>query len=448
MLRNISVQEEIVQIRSGIIINEGNCSTTLHQVNASENNGYGALVLDTVGVVNIYKSTFSFNKNTSQDTVIGGGGLSIVVSCAQSDSMCLSIEKIYVIQDSKFHDNQMGWRLDLFPFWKLSYGGGLNVEFGLNTTKNTLFIVSCVFSNNVAVFGGGMFAGFNSSNSGLSVHNSSFESNKAEKGCGLFIDCENGCSHSTFNISSSKFEANSLVINDKFINEGGGGLFIEIDGAKNLQPIGNKFKIVNCTFTKNNAWFGAGTSVLCGQQIGSFVENQLDFIGCSWNDNISPVSPAVDVFPGVLFPNETKHIVNVTFIDCDFRRNVVNQYYNVDAKSGRRIDLPMKQNTGIFLAMQVPVYFSGNTHFESNTGTALLAASSVVTFVEGSNIQFWNNSGEFGGALNLLGFSLLQYEDNITFNFTDNMATLGGAINVHSSDQHLNVASYNCFFGF
>ena len=108
----------------------------------------------------------------------------------------------------------------------------------------------------------------------------------------------------------------------------------------------------------------------------------------------------------------------------------------------------MKQNTGIFLAMQVPVYFSGNTHFESNTGTALLAASSVVTFLEGSDVQFWNNSGEFGGALSLVGFSLLQYEDNITFNFTDNMATLGGAINVHSSDQHMNVASYNCFLFF
>ena len=448
MLRTIPVQGEIIQIRSGIIINNGNCSTTLHQINASENNGYGALVLDTVGVVNIYNSTFSFNKNTSQDAVIGGGGLSIVVSCARSESMCLPTEKIYVIQESKFHDNQMWWGIDLFPFWKLSYGGGLNVDFGLNTTKNILFIEACVFSNNVAVYGGGMYVGFNSSNSSLLAHNSSFESNKAERGCGLFIDCEYGCNHNTVSINSSKFEANSLVSNDTIVDEGGGGLFIEIESGKNVLPIGNKFKIVNCNFTKNKAWFGAGTSVLCGQQIGNFVENQVHFIGCSWNDNISPVSPAVDVFPGVLFPNQTQHVVTVTFTDCDFRRNVVNQYYDVDAKSGRRIDLPMKQNTGIFLAMQVPVYFSGNTHFESNTGTALLAASSVVTFVEGSDVQFWNNSGEFGGALSLVGFSLLQYEDNITFNFTDNMATLGGAINVHSSDQHLNVASYNCFLLF
>ena len=174
MLRNISVQGEIIQIRSGIIINKGNCSTNLHQVNASENNGYGALVLDTVGVVNIYNSTFSFNKNTSQDAVIGGGGLSIVVSCVQSESMCLPTEKIYIINESKFHNNQMWWEIDLFSFWKLSYGGGLNVDFGMNTTKNTLFIEACSFSNNVAVLGGGMYAGFNSSNSSLSVHNSTF----------------------------------------------------------------------------------------------------------------------------------------------------------------------------------------------------------------------------------------------------------------------------------
>ena len=114
MHRNISVQGVTIQIRSGIVINEGNCITSLHQINASENNGYGALVLNTVGVVNIYKSTFSFNKNTSQDAVIGGGGLSIVVSCVQSESMCLPTEKIYIIQESKFHDNRMGWQIDLF----------------------------------------------------------------------------------------------------------------------------------------------------------------------------------------------------------------------------------------------------------------------------------------------------------------------------------------------
>ena len=316
LCRNVSVQGEIIQIRSGIIIKEGNCSTTLHQINASENNGYGALVLDTVGVVNIYNSTFSFNKNTSQGAVIGGGGLSIVVSCVQSGSMCLPIEKIYIIQESKFHDNQMWWGIDLFPFWKLSYGGGLNVDFGINTTKNTLFIEACVFSNNVALYGGGMYASFNSSNSSLSVHSSSFEGNKAELGCGLFIDCEHDCRHNMFYISSSKFEANDIVFNEAIVDESGGGLFIAIGGGKDLQPIGNKFKIVSCNFTKNNAWFGAGTSVLCGQQIGNYAENQLHFIGCSWNDNISPVSPAVDVFPGVLFPNQTQHVVTVTFIDC------------------------------------------------------------------------------------------------------------------------------------
>ena len=136
ILKNISVQGVTIQIRSGIIINEGICSTNLLQINASENNGYGALVLDTVGVVNTYNSTFSFNKNTSQDAVVGEGGLSIVVSCAQSRAMCLPTEKIYSIQESKFHNNQMWWRIDFFSFWKLSYGGGLNVDFGMNTTRS------------------------------------------------------------------------------------------------------------------------------------------------------------------------------------------------------------------------------------------------------------------------------------------------------------------------
>ena len=54
-----------------------------------------------------------------------------------------------------------GGEWNYFFFWKLSYGGGLNVGFGLNTTKNILFIEACVFSNNVAVLGGGMYVGFN-----------------------------------------------------------------------------------------------------------------------------------------------------------------------------------------------------------------------------------------------------------------------------------------------
>ena len=51
----------------------------------------------------------------------------------------------------------------------------------------------------------------------------------------------------------------------------------------------------------------------------------------------------------------------------------------------------------------------------------------------------------FGGAMNLQGFSSIQYKNNTAFYFVGNKAKLGGAIYVRSVDQHLVFASYTCF---
>ena len=103
-----------------------------------------------------------------------------------------------------------------------------------------------------------------------------------------------------------------------------------------------------------------GHDVYCGQQYkNNIVHNQVLFTNCSWLKNFAAISPAVDVSPGYIFLTQTQYIVKVTFNDCIFFENRVNQYYY---SSNNLRSLPtMMQYTGAFLAMQVPVNFAGYT---------------------------------------------------------------------------------------
>ena len=445
---NVTTEGEDIIIRGGVIIKNGAGNTSLVHYTATENNGYGTIILNTGGTVLIYNSSFCYNTITTSEitTEIGGGGLAIIASCSHTES-CLPSGSSYSISKSRFCYNRIEWRENSFSFLELAYGGGLNVAFNVNTTDNKLLISDSTFNDNSALYGGGMFIGINSTQSFVMIQNSFLNNNNAEKGSGLFITCENTCNNNTVNINSSQFKNNKVIKKQTKSNyQGGGGIAIFIGG--NLQfglPVDNYFSLHNCTFTSNKARFGGGTYVYCGQQQSSKIDNEVHFINCSWKENLAAVSPAVDVSSGYLFAAQTKYtIVNVTFTDCIFINNIVSPFVIDNATDS----LYMRQYTGTFLSMQVPVNFSGNTIFTNNNGTALLVSSSVVTFLEGSNVLFHNNTGVFGGAITLMGFSLLQYQDNTIFNFVSNNATLGGAIHVRSYDQHLSFNSRTCFLFF
>ena len=441
---NVTTEGEDITIRGGVIIKNGAGNTSLVHYTASENNGYGTIILNTGGTVLIYNSSFCYNTITTSEiaTEIGGGGLAIIASCSHTES-CLPSGSRYNISKSRFCYNRIEWEPNnSFSFWKLAYGGGLNVAFDVNTTESKLLISDSTFNNNSALYGGGMFIGINSTKSSIVIQKSDFNNNTAMKGSGLYIACENTCHNNKINVNSSHFE-NNRVFKDNSNDQGGSGLAVDIGGSQHGLPNGNNFTFHDCVFFYNNAWFGGGTHIHCGQQFGKQLNNYVNFTSCNWEENFAPISPAVDVSAGYSFATQTQVIVNVTFIDCTFSKNRVHQFYLPAAHS-----LRMKQYTGILLAMQAPVYFSGHTKFEDNIGTAIIVISSVVSFLEGSNALFYNNTGMFGGAITLAGFSLLQYQDNTIFNFVSNIATLGGAINVHSFDQHLNYASYACFLSF
>ena len=417
-----------LRMQSGIIIEDGSGITSLNNFTATENIGFGTVILNTGGTVLIYNSTFARNglKLYDHDRTRGGGGLYIALSCDYNNTDCFNSGSHYEIIDSKLQKNQIRWSKSFFQDWTASYGGGLNYFLGENAVNNTIFIQNCEFVENRAVFGGG-----------------------------LFIACENRCVDNFIEIENSTFQKNS----NKF---GGGGVAVGVTSKELLYlPHGNTIVFQDCSFIKNWAWYGAGTAVYASRQQNDIPENYVNFMNCSWVDNNGIISPAVDLAPDFKYQDDTRFIVIVTFADCVFQNNTITAYkikwdkskeFETNAKLIRdhyqNVSVRFIQqyhHSGVFLVTKLNVYFNRTNKFTNNSGTALYLSSAQAIFSEYSATMFINNSGLLGGAVALDAYSRIKYHDNVAFNFEANRASKGGAIYVHSVDQRLAFASYTCF---
>ena len=419
VLLNITYREEVVPIRSGVVIKNGTGFTILNSFIASENIGFGTVLVNTGHQVSISNSTFT-NNTLPLRQERGGGGLFIILSCSPMESTCPSMNWRYNIMECTFLGNHQEWKYSFNSSWSLSYGGGLHILLGLNSANNSLSIRDCVFKHNHAPFGAGMF-----------------------------IMCERSCINNLIEVNSSTFE-------DNFFEEiqGGAGVAVGITNSYSQQsPHDNLIVFYNSRFSHNSARYGAGTLIFGGRELRKTpTENFINFTDCSWSDNTGPISPAVDLAPDFHAQDETRFIVNVTFTDCTFDSNHVTTY---EGTNRTQTTLPphyhrsaVQQLCGVFLVTKLPVYFSGTNKFTNNTGTALYLISSLATFYKDSATIFTNNSGWYGGAVALYAFSQLQYRDNTLFHFDGNSASFGGAIFVRTVDQRLPFASYTCFLSY
>ena len=90
---------------------------------------------------------------------------------------------------------------------------------------------------------------------------------------------------------------------------------------------------------------------------------------------------------------------------------------------------------GAFFCTQINIVFAEETNFISNNGTALYLSGSIAIFKASSQIVFNRNNGTNGGAIALLGQSLIFPQSPSTFSFTNNIARkLGGGIYFQSTN--------------
>ena len=396
--------------QSGLII-INTTDINIHSIFFIENNGFGAVLINNEGIININSSLFSNNSlDPTLDLIHGGGGMFIMVSaCSPISTQCPTSLTIghgnYTILDSNFtHNNRI--KPNVIGQWTVSYGGGLNIFLRWGSKKNVFQISSSLFDSNIAIGGGGM---------GLAIRDTA-NNNK--------ITIDNCYFH--YNKGSEK-------------QGGGGGIKVSIYAINKVSsPYNNTIIINKCNFITNIAIYGAGTSLFASSGLNNSYTNTLIFSFCTWQYNFSPVSAAVDIAPDVRQQTDSNFIVKPLFKNC--------QIIEHNPKPMKGKDSTLFIGKGIFLITKLKVYFEGQTIFVHNHNTALCLISATVIIKNGSEVTFYDNKGSKGGAIALQEFSIIHYENNVTFNFTNNSASLvGAAIYVSNQEEHLSFASHTCF---
>ena len=152
---------------------------TISHVTVQETEGTGAVMYSTVGVNTITNSNFASNNPLTlneSETISGGGGVYIEFAyCYPGNTSCFNgppnipddytRDSTYIISDCLFTDN-LAKVTDATQFtyilpqkWNhlaFGRGGGLSMFFKGNAKNNSVNIENCEFSNNTALWGGGL----------------------------------------------------------------------------------------------------------------------------------------------------------------------------------------------------------------------------------------------------------------------------------------------------
>ena len=408
--------------RSGMIIN-ASTDIVLDSVSISGNIGTGLVLKNAAGNIDITNSVFSNNSipyalqfDSNGEIVHGGSGLVILVSaCEVTAKTCLhaSASGHYNLQEVAFKNN-LNNLTNLSTGWLFSYGGGLGILLVWNVQGNT-----------------------------FNIESSNFTENKASAGGAMIHHCETLCSDNSLIVKGSLFVSNSLT----GTSFGGAGLATGIAyffGDK--MSTNNNVTVISTMFYHNNGYYGGGALVYCDsldpkKSLNEY--NHVSFINCVWEGNTGAISPAVEVEPNYRSQYSNFFSTKTTFEDCSFVSNSIERQYK---QTFNKPSYTFTAGIGIFIIAEVTVYFNGNNTFTSNSGTALYIIGGTAFFDRGAVTEFTNNTGTNGGAISLVGYSKMKYNDDTLFIFKNNIADfIGGAIYILNDYTYGPFSSFNCF---
>ena len=419
---NITTENSTLDSQAGIHIY--NCTNVnIDYVKVMNSSGTGITIFDTDGTVEVTHSTFTNNR--IQDSALpGGGGVYVEFTYCPpgiASKECESYQRknkdsVYRFSDCMFMNNRATtidtdrtsyYKAQGIEFHGLGRGGGLCIIFKGNAQNNDVTIDDCHFEGNGAIWGAGLFTSFQDSP----------QDNK--------IAVRNTC----------------FVRNYCYIN-GGGGVDMGLLFYDNKTAQNNTMKFDNCNFTENTASYGGGVKIYSTQSNFDDLRNEMEFINCRWERNMAQYGSAVDIAPHVYDTLSGGYLPEPRFDNCQFIHNIV---VKKTLPYGSAVTYK-STGKGALISTGISVRFIGETVFQDNNGTAMYMSSSSIHFAENSNVRFEGNSGFEGGAIALLGFSVLYVQDNSTLTFTNNKAeSFGGAIIYRSSNKHDFSSSRSCF---
>ena len=410
--------------RSGIIVNT-TTNILLSYVSISNNIGTGLLLINAAGNITIEGSVFSNNsvpytlqKNNSNGSLVhGGSGLVILIAaCEITADNCThstSTSGNYRIQGTLFNNNTVNLTDLSGRDWLLSYGGGL-----------------------------GIFLVWNVIGSTFNIERTNFTGNKASEGGGMIWHCEHFCQDNMINLTLCLF-SNNLFFHNDF---GGAGMsigFAHHTSKHRYNSANNNVTVFRTIFLNNTGYYASGVLVYCNGRDSadkSIKHNYVHFINSTWDNN---TGTAIEIEPNYKSQYFREFTTKTIFEDCTFANNTILNQCNHTMASSYSF---FSKGIGAFVITKLSVDFKGTNSFNNNRGTALYIFSGSAYFEKGAVTVFNNNTGTYGGAIGLVGYSSILYNNDTTFEFTNNSASIvGGAIYVIAIVPHISLSSHLCF---
>ena len=383
--------------------------------------GIGAFLFSSYGTNSFHNSGFHGNSAMKDKDYPAGGGLYVEYSSCipTSATVCINLTQYspstLEINNCTFENNsgEVLRNISEADYWLLPKGSG-HSSIGRGGGLSITIEGESKYIN-------------------VSISNTMFNGNKALWGGGLFVEFHDNARDNLLNVQQTHFINNSVEVHKRY-GTGGGGVRVALTFYKPSHVFNNSVTFKSCNFVSNKAKWGGGVSFFTAREQDVLApSNTLSFSGCIWSNNTAWLGAAMDL--DVWDANSLGLPV------------VVNFHYSTVCNN-----LVMRANwtlmgTAAFYIDTVPIIFSGICYFTQNSGSALVASGSSITFERNSIVWFKKNNGRKGGAIQLVGNSFITVGDEAIIEFSENTAEQkGGAIFVQTVSKHdLITTSPNCF---
>ena len=224
-------------------------------------------------------------------------------------------------------------------------GGGLKIK-ASSSTCPILSLIHSNFTNNTALYGGGLLIDIQCGN--MTVSNSHFSYNTVQRlGGGVRVRVSNGIHYPNFTFIQSTFEHNTVLGEDVLPGEppAGGGVYIYLTTIKSVTAI----KVIGCIFNDNN-----------GNDYGGGIAVNIDTVF----DNKYPITTVIE---SSLFHSNRAYSV--------YSGGAIFTYTNITISYSKFIN-----NTGLCIIYQSNILSSitvDNSIFSDNLGVGLLSDADV-----------------------------------------------------------------------
>ena len=403
-------------------------SVEMNSVTITQSKGIGLLILNHhSGKVNISSSEFKENilpQENITNSVYGGGGVYILLIGQLNESEYLPMK--FYFHNCTFEGNKAHAKHYRFHYTSVigenstgyGRGGGVHLSIMKGISNVSVTFSNCSFVNNEAFIGGGL-----SVKTYIGMTTQTMSNIKVEISDSLFR--ENGCA-----LSNPTYY-------------GGGACFAFTTYQHRVAITESHYLVRNVSFVSNCGKIGGGITYLSDRNKIISVESlntSMEFDKCIFSNNSALFGSAIFMSPNVFKKLSLGSAIAPSFTNCLFVNNAVSKSTILHSQHGEQSTVGI----GTIYVSVYNIYFHGHNNFEGNWGTAIYVVHGVVNF-QCSSAQFINNTGSQGGALALIGSSMLTVGPN-SYSFINNTALHeGGAVYVLLVDNADFVTSRSCF---